>query len=153
MFPDACDVNIKPIKRSQVSITGSIDGVYIARQQLIVRFDLCNFFLFFFFCFYFFFFSYNLKKGNLPVTLIFDYPENSVESDQINSMMKNLDLFIQIKNKSKQSTLCVVIKGIEKNISKSFKKKQFPRNIIKFFYKLQIKCTKLVIDFFNFKHL
>lgn len=56
MFPDACDVNIKPIKRSQVSITGSIDGVYIARQQLIVRFDLCNFFLFFFFCFYFFFF-------------------------------------------------------------------------------------------------
>lgn len=52
------------------------------------------------------------------MTLIFDYPENSVESDQINSMMKNLDLFIQIKNKSKQSTLCVVIKGIEKNISK-----------------------------------
>lgn len=61
MFPDACDVNIKPIKRSQVSITGSIDGVYVARQQLIVRFDLRNFFLFFFI---FLFFSYNFfKKG------------------------------------------------------------------------------------------
>jgi protein bicaudal C len=36
MFPDANDVNIKPIKRSQVTITGSINGVYMARQQLIV---------------------------------------------------------------------------------------------------------------------
>lgn len=36
MFPDANDVNIKPIKRSQVTITGSIDGVYLARQLLIV---------------------------------------------------------------------------------------------------------------------
>jgi len=36
MFPDAHDVNIKPIKRSQVTITGTIDGVYFARQQLIV---------------------------------------------------------------------------------------------------------------------
>lgn len=36
MFPDANDVNIKPIKRSQVTITGSINGVYLARQQLIV---------------------------------------------------------------------------------------------------------------------
>lgn len=36
MFPDANDVNIKPIKRSQITITGSIDGVYLARQLLIV---------------------------------------------------------------------------------------------------------------------
>lgn len=89
------------------------------------------------------------------MTLIFDYPESSVESDQINSMMNNLDLFIQIKNKSKESTLCVVIKGIEKNISKftpenSFQKPEFKNQS---FLKLQIKCTKLVIDFFNFKHL
>lgn len=37
IFPDLNDVNIKPIKKSQVTITGSIDGVYNARQQLIVR--------------------------------------------------------------------------------------------------------------------
>lgn len=61
MFPDACDVNIKPIKRSQVSITGSIDGVYIARQQLIVRLDFR--FLFFYFLLFLFLFFFNLKKG------------------------------------------------------------------------------------------
>lgn len=53
MFPDACDVNIKPIKRSQVSITGSIDGVYIARQQLIVRFDFFFFIIYSFFILFF----------------------------------------------------------------------------------------------------
>lgn len=31
------DVNIKAIKKSQVTITGTIDGVYKAKQQLIVR--------------------------------------------------------------------------------------------------------------------
>lgn len=36
IFPDVNDVNIKPIKKSQVTITGTIDGVYKARQQLIV---------------------------------------------------------------------------------------------------------------------
>jgi protein bicaudal C len=41
MFPDANDVNIKPIKRSQVTITGSINGVYLARQQLIVSYHNC----------------------------------------------------------------------------------------------------------------
>ena len=29
-------MNIKPIKKSQVTISGTIDGVYKARQQLIV---------------------------------------------------------------------------------------------------------------------
>lgn len=36
IFPDTKDVNIKPLKKSQVTITGTIDGVYRARQQLIV---------------------------------------------------------------------------------------------------------------------
>lgn len=36
MFPDANDMNIKPIKRSQITITGTINGVYLARQLLIV---------------------------------------------------------------------------------------------------------------------
>lgn len=36
MFPDSNDMNIRPIKRSQVTITGNINGVYLARQQLLV---------------------------------------------------------------------------------------------------------------------
>lgn len=36
IFPDANDVNIRPIKRSQVTISGPITGVYLARQQLLV---------------------------------------------------------------------------------------------------------------------
>lgn len=36
IFPDANDVNVRPIKRSQVTITGPINGVYLARQQLLV---------------------------------------------------------------------------------------------------------------------
>lgn len=39
IFPDANDMNIRPIKRSQVTITGPIGGVYLARQQLLVSFD------------------------------------------------------------------------------------------------------------------
>lgn len=37
IFPDANDMNIRPIKRSQVMISGPIHGVYLARQQLLVR--------------------------------------------------------------------------------------------------------------------
>lgn len=90
MFPDANDVNIKPIKRSQVTITGSINGVYLARQQLI---------------------------GCLPIALIFDYPENTVDSDDIAKLMYTHDVFISVRQKSRQSTLCIVIKGIEKFIA------------------------------------
>lgn len=36
IFPDLSDANIKPIEKSQVTITGIIDDVYRARQQLIV---------------------------------------------------------------------------------------------------------------------
>lgn len=47
IFPDLNDVNIKPIKKSQVTITGSIDGVYKARQQLIVRINYLVYIFFF----------------------------------------------------------------------------------------------------------
>ncbi|XP_058818853.1 protein bicaudal C [Topomyia yanbarensis] len=103
MFPDANDVNIKPIKRSQVTITGSINGVYLARQQLI---------------------------GSLPIALIFDYPENTVDSEEITKLMFSHDVFISVRQKSRQSTLCIVIKGIEKFIS----------NIYEARYNL-LKCT------------
>ncbi|XP_055548937.1 protein bicaudal C [Wyeomyia smithii] len=110
MFPDANDVNIKPIKRSQVTITGSINGVYLARQQLI---------------------------GSLPIALIFDYPENTVDSEEIAKLMFAHDVFISVRQKSRQSTLCIVIKGIEKFIS----------NIYEARYNL-LKCTgpNVVVD-------
>ena len=90
MFPDANDMNIKPIKRTQVTITGTIEGVYLARQQLI---------------------------GSLPVALIFDYPESIVNSEEISKLMYANDVFITVRQKSRQSTLCIVIKGIEKFIA------------------------------------
>lgn len=37
MFPDANDPNIPNIKKSNVTITGQINNVYLARQQLMVR--------------------------------------------------------------------------------------------------------------------
>ena len=36
IFQDSNDTNVKPIKRSQVTISGPINGVYLARQQLLV---------------------------------------------------------------------------------------------------------------------
>lgn len=36
MFPDANDPNIPTIKKSNVTITGTIHNVYLARQQLMV---------------------------------------------------------------------------------------------------------------------
>lgn len=36
LFPDAEDPNIPPLKKSNIRISGNIDKVYLARQQLIV---------------------------------------------------------------------------------------------------------------------
>lgn len=38
IFPDLSDTNIQQIKRSRVYVSGDINCVYNARQQLIVRF-------------------------------------------------------------------------------------------------------------------
>jgi protein bicaudal C len=90
IFPDANDMNIRPIKRSQVTISGPITGVYLARQQLL---------------------------GNLPIALIFDYPEINIDSDIINKLMNAHDVYITSRQKSRQSTMCIVIKGVEKYIT------------------------------------
>jgi protein bicaudal C len=90
IFPDANDVNVRPIKRSQVTITGPINGVYLARQQLL---------------------------GNLPIALIFDYPEVNIDNEVINKLMTTHDVYITSRQKSRQSTMCIVIKGIEKFIT------------------------------------
>ena len=35
LFPDATDPNVPPIRKGSVSISGSINNVYLARQQLL----------------------------------------------------------------------------------------------------------------------
>ncbi|CRL00989.1 CLUMA_CG014408, isoform A [Clunio marinus] len=90
IFPDANDMNVRPIKRSQVTISGPITGVYLARQQLL---------------------------GNIPIALIFDYPEINIDTDSINKLMASHDVYINSRQKSRQSTMCIVIKGVEKYIT------------------------------------
>ncbi|XP_050471589.1 protein bicaudal C isoform X7 [Bombus huntii] len=93
MFPDAGDPNIPSLKKSNVTITGGIHNVYLARQQLV---------------------------GSLPLVLMFDLPEDSmssVDSENVSQLMQSLDVFINVRHKPKQSTLSVIIKGIERNAS------------------------------------
>ncbi|CAK9810474.1 Protein bicaudal C homolog 1-B [Anthophora plagiata] len=93
MFPDAGDPNIPSLKKSNVTITGGIHNVYLARQQLV---------------------------GSLPLVLMFDLPEDSmssVDTENISQLMQSLDVFINVRHKPKQSTLSVIIKGIERNAS------------------------------------
>lgn len=130
MFPDAGDPNIPSLKKSNVTITGGIHNVYLARQQLVVsrsfkvvmklahilccckkkerkKKDAKS--------------SYDIfSQGSLPLVLMFDLPEdsmNSVDTDNISQLMQSLDVFINIRHKPKQSTLSVIIKGIERNAS------------------------------------
>jgi protein bicaudal C len=110
IFPDANDLNLKPIKRSQITITGSIQGVYSARQQLI---------------------------GNLPIALIFDYPENQIDSEHITKLMYANDVFITVRQKSRQSTLCIVIKGVEKYIENVYEAR---------YQLLKLTCAKIAPD-------
>ncbi|KAG7197816.1 hypothetical protein KM043_001630 [Ampulex compressa] len=91
MFPDAGDPNIPSLKKSNVTITGAIHNVYLARQQLV---------------------------GSLPLVLMFDLPEDSmssVDTESVSRLMQSLDVFINVRHKPKQSTLSVIIKGIERN--------------------------------------
>ncbi|XP_029155698.1 protein bicaudal C homolog 1-B isoform X2 [Nylanderia fulva] len=92
MFPDAGDPNIPNLKKSNVTITGAMHNVYLARQQLV---------------------------GSLPLVLMFDLPEDSmsatVDTEKISQLMQTLDVFINVRHKPKQSTLSVIIKGIERN--------------------------------------
>lgn len=93
IFPDAGDPNIPSLKKSNVIITGAINNVYMARQQLL---------------------------GSLPLVLMFDLPESSrqsVDTETIAQLMQTLDVFINVLHKPKQSSLSVIIKGVERNAS------------------------------------
>lgn len=51
---------------------------------------------------------------------MFDLPEESigsVDTEKINNLMQSLDVYINVRHKPKQSTLSVIIKGIERNAS------------------------------------
>lgn len=59
-------------------------------------------------------------QGSLPLVLMFDLPEDSmssVDSENVSQLMQSLDVFINVRHKPKQSTLSVIIKGIERNAS------------------------------------
>lgn len=90
IFPDLNDTNFSPLRRCQISITGMIDGVCSARDLII---------------------------GNLPVALMFEYPEKNIDLDEITEMNKVLDVFITVRSKSHHGSLCIVVKGIEKYVN------------------------------------
>ncbi|KAF5301419.1 hypothetical protein FQA39_LY02148 [Lamprigera yunnana] len=94
MFPDAQDPNIPSLKKSNVTISGNIHNVYLARQQLM---------------------------GSLPLVLMFDLPEEStglpIKSEQTAEIESSLGVTIYIRHKTKQNILACLIKGVEKYAS------------------------------------
>jgi protein bicaudal C len=56
-------------------------------------------------------------QGNIPVALIFDYPEINIDCEAINKLMAVHDVYITSRQKSRQSTMCIVIKEVEKFIT------------------------------------
>ncbi|KAH8410233.1 hypothetical protein KR009_009391 [Drosophila setifemur] len=97
IFPDLSDLNVKPLKKSQVTISGRIDDVYLARQQLL---------------------------GNLPVALIFDFPDNQNDASEIMGLNTKYGVYITLRQKQRQSTLAIVVKGVEKFIDKIYEARQ-----------------------------
>lgn len=89
IFPDLNDTNFSPLRRCQISISGTIEGVCEARDYII---------------------------GNLPVALMFEYPDKNIDLDEIAQLNKTLDVFITVRSKSHHGALCIVIKGIEKYV-------------------------------------
>ena len=52
------------------------------------------------------------------MVLMFDLPEDSmssIDTENVSQLMQSLDVFINVRHKPKQSTLSVIIKGIERN--------------------------------------
>ncbi|XP_037024571.1 protein bicaudal C isoform X1 [Bradysia coprophila] len=92
IFPDCRDGNTPQSKKSHVTIKGCIDGVYLARQQLI---------------------------GNLLVTLSFDYSD-SLNKEAIEALNVKYGVLISCRDKSKNTSKSIVIRGKEKFIDKIY---------------------------------
>lgn len=58
------------------------------------------------------------------MALIFDYPE-TLEPDDIAAMGNKYGVFITVRQKSRQSTMCIVIKGVEKFVGVYYYYKEF----------------------------
>lgn len=52
-------------------------------------------------------------KGNLPVALIFDYPDNTLDTLNVSNLSSKYGVFITVRQKSRQN-MCIVLKGVEK---------------------------------------
>ncbi|KAH3863168.1 hypothetical protein DPMN_026147, partial [Dreissena polymorpha] len=91
-FPDPNTV--APQRKGLVFISGPIESVYQARQQLI---------------------------GCLPLVLMFDVKEE-LEMDQgrVTQLMEHLDVYISVKPKPKQPSKSVIVKSIERNASNMY---------------------------------
>ncbi|XP_065891434.1 protein bicaudal C homolog 1-like [Dysidea avara] len=85
-FPDP-----RSPRKSQIVVYGTLDGVFAARQQLL---------------------------GCLPLVLMFDLPDESgksISSAVISQLMQQLDVYISVRQKVKQSCVSVIVKSIEQN--------------------------------------
>jgi len=88
IFPDASDPNIPQLKRSSISISGYLDQVYLARQQII---------------------------GCVPMTLMFDLRDDiDMSVENINNLMAKYDVCINIRTKPRQEIFWCLIRGLER---------------------------------------
>lgn len=88
-FPDSSDSTLAPLRRSSVTISGAIENVYLARQNIL---------------------------GSLPLVLMFDLmPDAIVDQTEVTQLNQTLGTTIITKNKRMDGRRPVIIKGAEKN--------------------------------------
>ncbi|GLH16027.1 Protein bicaudal C, partial [Gryllus bimaculatus] len=91
MVPDLNDPYIPQIKKNIITVLGPIRNVYLARQMLL---------------------------GSLPILLLFEISDNTtVDFNSVAEIMYDLDVQISFRQKEKQKTFAVSIKGIERDAS------------------------------------
>ena len=132
------DTNIPSIRKGSVTITGSIHNIYFARQQLLVRCDYLQSFLYnknrFIWKSVFenrcWFWIIPIFKGCLPLVMMFEMPDNNDMIDEISiqKLQEKLDVNISIKPKQRQANKSVLIKAqvrIVKYISTLYRSRGF----------------------------
>ncbi|XP_041364910.1 protein bicaudal C homolog 1-B-like [Gigantopelta aegis] len=91
-FPDPNTAT--PQRKGTVYITGNIESVFLARQQLI---------------------------GCLPLVLMFDVKEDiDLDQGRVQQLTEQLDVYISVKPKPKQTSKSVIVKSIERNASNMY---------------------------------
>lgn len=88
-FPDSSDSALAPLRRSTVTISGAIENVFLARQNIL---------------------------GSLPLVLMFDLmPDAVIDQSEVTQLNQTLGTTIITKNKRMDGRRPVIIKGSEKN--------------------------------------